>query len=245
MNWKLVNQVRRALRVSLLKTAYVNLTMLPLKQAVKFPILITRNVHLFDLSGSIELTGDIRFAMVRFGFFGEDTAFWKTNVSVLKIRGKLSFHGECHFGSGVIIRVEPEAHLSIGDNVRISNCAKLICYKSIWIGSNCRIAWETQIIDTTFHFVRERETQKIHPRDGEIRIGNHNWIGNRTSIMKGSVLPDYCIVASGSLCNKPYDAPKDSMSGGCPAKLLKSGIYRALDFEEKEILETHPEITEI
>jgi len=245
MNWKLINRVRRAFRVSILKTAYVNFNMLPFKQAIKCPILVTRNVHLFDLSGGIVIQGAVRFAMVRFGFFAEDTAYWGTHVSVLKVRGRLIFQGECHFGGGIIIRIEPQATLTIGDNVRISNAAKLICYKSITIGNDCRIAWETQMIDTTFHFVRERESQKIYPRDGEIRIGNHNWIGNRTSIMKGAVLPDFCIIASGSLCNKAYDVPQDSMLGGVPAKLLKTGIYRVLDREEKEILDAHPEYTKI
>jgi acetyltransferase-like isoleucine patch superfamily enzyme len=219
--------------------------MLPFKQACKLPILVTRNVHLFDLSGEIEIAGPVRFAMVRFGFFGEDTAYWKSNVSLLKIRGKIVFHGECHFGSGVAIRVEPAGLLEIGDNTKISNSAKIICYKSIVIGPNCRIAWETQMIDTTFHFVRDRESQRVFPRDGCIVVGANNWIGNRTSIMKGAVLPDFCIVASGSLCNKAYDIPRDSMIGGAPAKLLKSGIYRALDTEEGQILREHPEFTRI
>lgn len=245
MNWKRLNQVRRVLRVSILKTLYVNFAMLPFKQALKLPILLTRNVHLFDLSGSIKIPGEASFAMVRFGFFGEDSAYWKTNVSSLKIRGALIFRGACHFGSGIIIRVEPGANLSIGDDVKFNNQAKLICYKDITIGDHCRIAWETQIIDTTFHFVCERETGNALSRDGSVHIGNNNWIGNRTSLMKGCRLPDFCIVASGSLCNKAYELPQDSLIGGVPAKLIRSGIYRAFDAEEQEILKNAKGITKV
>jgi acetyltransferase-like isoleucine patch superfamily enzyme len=68
-----------------------------------------------------------------------------------------------------------------------------------------------------------------------IKIGAHNWIGNRSNIMKGTITPDYCIVASGSLCNKKIDAPSYSLIAGVPARLIKSNIYRVLDDEESLI----------
>lgn len=231
MNWNLINRIRRVLRVSVLKTLYVNFSQLPFRQACKLPILVTRNVHLFDLSGRIEFDCPVRFAMVRFGFFGEDSEYWKYSKTLLKIRGLVVFAGEVHFGSGVVIRVEKPASLRIGNNTRISNRAKLIAYNSITIGPNSRIAWETQIIDTTFHLIQEVESGKVFPRDGSVNIGANNWIGNRASIMKGAVTSDFYIVAAGSLCNKDYSGAESILLAGTPAKLIKQGIRRVLDEE--------------
>ncbi|MBT63398.1 MAG: hypothetical protein CML13_09335 [Puniceicoccaceae bacterium] len=236
MNWKLINVLRRMLRVSVWKTLYFNFAMLPFGQARKLPIIISKNVHFFDLSGEVEIDGPVSRGMIRFSFFGEDTDMWKSARTILKIKGKLVFRGSSHYGSGVVFRVERGALLEIGDNVRVSNRTKIICYKHVSIGSNNRIAWECQIIDTTFHFIRQIEDKRVLPRDGAIRIGNNNWIGNRCSIMKGAVTPNFCIVAGASLCNKKYDIPEYSLLAGSPAKLMKTGIYRVLDDEEDIII---------
>jgi acetyltransferase-like isoleucine patch superfamily enzyme len=234
MNWKKINILRRLFRVSISKTLYFNFAKLPMRQAIKLPFLISRNTYFFDLSGKVILEGEARFAMVRFGFFGEDTKVWKDGRNLLKIQGTLVFKGSSHYGTGIIFRVEPNATLSIGDNVRISNDAKIICYKHIQIGSNCRIAWECQLIDTTFHYIKSIETGEINERHGAIIIGNNNWIGNRAAIMKGTVTPDYCIIAGGSMCNKVYEKSY-SLLAGTPAKLVKENVYRVLDAEEAMI----------
>ncbi|MFH6769534.1 acyltransferase [Gaetbulibacter aquiaggeris] len=209
--------------------------MLPLNQAIRLPIILTRKVHLFDLSGKIKINGPVKFSMIRFGYFGEDTAVAKDFNTLLKIRGTLIFNGGAHFGIGVTIRVENGATFEIGNNVRISNQTKIICYEKIEIGNDCRIAWECQIIDTTFHYIRNKITGEFAGLNASVKIGNNNWIGNRSNIMKGTETPDFCIIAGGSLCNQKYDIQEYSLIAGTPAKLKKTNVYRVLDEEEKDI----------
>ena len=60
-----------------------------------------------------------------------------------------------------------------------------------------------------------------------IRIGNGCWICNSSTISGGSILPDFTIVASNSLVNKDYSIlPADSMIGGIPAKLIRTGLRK-------------------
>lgn len=238
MNWILINKIRRFLHIGWIKTIYFNFAKLPFRQAIKLPFIFTRNTYFYDLSGKIEIACPVSFGMIRFGFFGEDTQVWKGIKTLIKIRGKIIFEGASHYGIGITLRVEKDALVRIGNNVRISNNSKIIAYKQIEIGSNCRIAWETQIIDTTFHYMRDMNTGEVNIRDGVIRIGNNNWIGNRSTISKGTVTPDYCIVASGSLCNKTYDIPNYCLLAGMPAKLIKTNIKRLLDSEETEAIKS-------
>lgn len=209
--------------------------MLPFSQAIKLPIIVSKYTYFYSLSGKINLKSPAQFGMIRFGYFGEDVITPKDARSLLQIEGKMSISSNVHFGCGVIIRVEPNACLDIETNVRISNRTKVICYDNISIGHDTRIAWECQIIDTTFHFMRNMETGKVSTLTTPVHIGSHNWVGNRVNIMKGAFLPDYTIVAAGSLCNKKYDFLEYSLIAGAPAKLIKTGIYRCLDDEETEI----------
>ena len=235
MNWELINKLRRFVRTSWLKSLYLNFTMLPFRQAIKLPIVISKYTYFYSLSGRIELTSTPHFGMIRFGYFGEDVITPKDARTLLQIEGIMKLASNVHFGCGVVIRVEPNAVLDIETNVRISNRTKIICYDNIKICHDTRIAWECQLIDTTFHYMRNMNDNYVTELTRPVIVGAHNWIGNRCNIMKGAVIPNYTIVAAGSLCNKHYDFPQYSLIAGVPAKLIKTGIYRCLDKEEAEI----------
>lgn len=235
MLWNKINSMRRLLRVGFFKTVFINFYKLPFRQAIRFPIIVSKNTYFYDLSGSIVIEGEVKTGNIRIGFFGEDTQVWKNDAGLLKVNGKLVFRGNARLGVGVTVRVEKGAVMVIGNDVFISNNTKLICYEHIDIGEHSRIAWETQIIDTTFHFIKTVSTGEISELSSPIKIGKNNWIGNRSNIMKGAVTPDYCIIASGSLCNKALDVPNNSLLAGTPVKLIRTDLRRVL-MEEEQII---------
>ena len=47
-----------------------------------------------------------------------------------------------------------------------------------------------------------------------------------TVVLKNTVLPSKCVVASNSLLNKKYDVPELSLLAGQPAAFKKEGVYR-------------------
>lgn len=69
MNWKIVNFVRRFIRIGWIKTIYLNFSLLPFKRAIKLPIVATKYTYIYALSGKLEITAPIRFGMIRIGFF--------------------------------------------------------------------------------------------------------------------------------------------------------------------------------
>lgn len=235
MNWERINKLRRFARTSWFKTLYLNFAMLPFRQAIKLPIIVSRYTYFYSLPGRIELTSPPRFGMIRIGYLGEDIITPKDARSLLQIEGIMRLGDNVRFGCGVTIRIEPNALLEIESNVRIGIRTKIICYDNIKIGYDASVTWECQVIDTTFHYMRNMDNNSIRDYTKPVVIGAHNWIGNRCNIMKGAVLPDHTIVASGSLCNKHYDFPEYSLVAGTPCKLIKTGIYRCSDKEENEI----------
>ena len=68
----------------------------------------------------------------------------------------------------------------------------------------------------------DTETNERFPINGLIKLGNYNYIGSDVSIKQYTITPDFCTIASYSLCNKDYSMQgKNILIGGIPAKLLK------------------------
>lgn len=237
MNKLLISRFRNIFRIGYLKTAYINFRLLPFVEAIKFPIIVSRAITFGSLSGRMKINCAIKTGLVRFGFFHSDLMSWKGTDTFVDVKGFFLVNGWMQFGVGYNLCVDENSVLEIGNNCSFGSLGKIICRERITIDKNFRSGWEVQILDTNFHYIKDIENGYVSSRTKPIVIGKNNWMGFRSSVMQGTITPDYFIVASNSTCNKDYSVniPNYSMVGGVPAKLLKSNVILVLDKEEKEI----------
>ncbi len=232
---------------SIIKTLYFNLRFLPRHQARIVPIYVYKNIRFQNLSGEIVLGDKIYPGMVRLGY---DWGFRCKGEARVRIEGKVVFKGKCWILRGADVCVFKEGALTIGDDVYFCENTLVYCLESVTFGNQVRLTYESQVLDTDFHYTVNLNTREIRPRSASVVIGNHVWIGNRTTIKKGVKIPDYTIVAaSGSLLTKDYSdiVPRFGCLGGCPAKPLPIKICRTWENEMERIaqldkwFEDHPE----
>ena len=204
---------------------YLNFKFLPFKQACLLPIEVYGKLRLVGKSGKLNIIGDIRPGMIKFGSQGRD--MFPLDPVILDIRGSLCFNGSFYIGCGSTIRVENGANLSIGTNSRFGAQSILFCEDSIKIGSQVGGSWRCQVMDTDRHEIRNLNTGVISPSHKPIEIGDNVWIGNNVFINKGTRIPANIIIASKSLCNKDYsNVPAFSVLAGMPAKVVASDRQR-------------------
>lgn len=234
---KLYYSIRTFFRIGWLKSIYLNFRLLPLNQAIKLPIVVSRVTTLESLSGRVHFQTKPSFGMMRLGFLHSDLLSWRARHSVLKIDGDVFSGDFAQFGVGCSLIVDAGATLCLGNNFTIGGLSKIICRKKVTIGDNFRGAWDVQIFDTNFHYIKNIADGSVVRREHEVVLGANNWMGNRASIMPGTKTNDFFIAASNSLCNKDYTStvPKYSLVAGSPAKLLKTDVVRVIDREEREI----------
>lgn len=225
--------------LNLIKTLYLNFKFFPFRKAIKLPIYIYGKAKFMSLRGVINIEGSMANKMI---IIGRDLSCFEApqGVSLIHIDGTLTFQGKARIGHKCTLSIQRGASLYIGKYVRISNSVKIKCYRNIKIGQYTSITSESQIFDTNFHFMRNIETGEVKQLSLPIIIGDCCWIGNRTSIMKGTILPDYTIVSSNSFVSKDYSSLNSySIIGGSPAKLLKENMTRVYDWELYGKLEKH------
>jgi len=194
---------------------------LPWNQATKIPILIHPSVKIGELhKGDIEIHGDIRRAMISWGFKGvEGRAIRKTYVSIHR-DGKLLFNGRTVILDGTNFVIHA-AKLNIGKDFLCNSDCFFHVTRDTTIGDNCLLGWNIQFNTTDGHFVYVDGIQK--KMDGEIVIGNHVWIGADNLIFKNTNIPDGCIIAQRSLVSKRFDMT-NSLIAGIPAKIVKENV---------------------
>ncbi len=212
--------------VNWMKTYYFNYKKFPFKIAKKLPVFVYGNYTLTDISGTIKIEAPIERAMIGIGHPFEAQKRSR-GVGEVVIAGTMIFKGYVHLGKDVYFQVAKNAHCEMGNFSCLGSQATLICRDRIIIGDYVRIAYETQLLDSVFHQLIDLKTNTKREKTAPITIGNYNWIGNRSTIMKGTVTPDYMTIGSNSLCNKDYtDLGNHVLIGGIPAKLLKTDITR-------------------
>lgn len=205
------------------KTLIFNFHYLPIREAIHLPFFLSRNTKLKSLKGSVKISDPkIRPGMIRIGT--EEVGFYdkRHNRAVWENAGEVEFQGVARIKFGASITVSQGGKLKLGDGFRLSSGSRIVCYKSIIVGRNCRISWDVQLIDTDFHRIFDENKKHINP-DKEIRIGNDCWIGNNSFIQKGSVLGNMLVVASNSMVNSHI--PEDNVIlAGSPARIKRAAI---------------------
>lgn len=200
-------------------TIWFNLRYLPFYQAIKIPICISYNTF-YNISGRINIHGKVKPAMIRFGFHKVDTCDINSTTSiVIREPGILVFEGTAHIGKGSRISIHGGT-LILGNNFAISGCSSINCYSRIVMGKDIQFAWDCLVMDSDTHQIFN-EKGEICNHDQEVIIGDKVWIGCRTTILKGSQIPQNCVIGACSLiCGK--DFKESTIIAGNPAKSIRS-----------------------
>lgn len=217
------------LHFNLPKTIYFNIAVFGIKDALRLPVFLFGRVHLEGLHrGCVELQ-QIRTGGVRIGggWFTELCGYSNRFESFVRIKGKLILGEDVVFHQGVVISVVKNATLRIGNNVRFNERVTIHSKNSITIGDKCRFGWNVQILDTGFHYMINKG--KLAYRNAPVVMEHNVWVANGVSIMKGTYLPAYTVVASNSLVNKNFgEIGEHCLIGGIPAKIITNGVERLL-----------------
>ncbi len=214
------------IKVNWIKTIYFNFKVFPYEIAVKLPVFFYGKVKFQSLKGLVQIDSPIKRGMIGFGQPYEMNTLHK-GIAELFIEGKVIFKGHVQFGKDYFICIKKDAVLEMGNMSSLGTGGKIICMHSIRFGKYTRIGSESQVIDTNFHQMINTKSGELYPISSPIFLGDFNFISNRVTILSKTITPNFCTIASNSLCTKDYtNLGENILIGGVPAKLLKKDISR-------------------
>ena len=216
------------------KTIIFNFRMLPFKEAALLPIWLYGKVDISRSTGSIQWMNPTK---VHTGGWKIGQAICLLNgtnihcdVTIISIQGVLKLGEHGHIMNGCHIYIKDGSVVELCDWVVFSEHIRLCSFIGITIGEQTRISWDSQIMDTDFHYVLQSDGT-VYPNKKKINIGNRVWIGNHVTISKGAGVGDECIIASNSMLNHDFSDVNNGLFVGSPATLKKEGVSRVFDWE--------------
>ena len=129
---------------------------------------------------------------------------------------KLTVNGNFYIYERGYVEILPGAHLTLGQGFANYGC-RISCKKSITIGKKVAIGDEVVIQDYDGHELTGQKDSSL-----PIIIGNHVWIGQRATILKGVTIGDGAVIACNAVVTK--DVPSNCLVAGVPAKVIREKI---------------------
>lgn len=207
----------------ILHSAYFNFHYLPFKQAVHMPILLYKP-HFIRLKGKVVIQNDhVHFGMIRMGHLA-NTCNPNCGVSFDNRGGTIIFRGRTKFANDSYFMICKDAILTLGDDLDCS--CKIKCAKSIEIGDETWIAYDTMIMDSEWHALTDITTGKLLNKEMPVKIGKHNFISFGCLVLKGTVTPDNATFTPRSVLNRNFNEDAEyPLFGGTPCELIDEGYY--------------------
>jgi len=159
-------------------------------------------------------------------FNSKKIKYGRNTICKKHVEFRLTDNAVLEFGKNCVIQdysffqlTKPSPKVIIGDDVVIGRFNIITAKELIKIGNYTRIGAYVQIID---HDHGTKKDELIMDQEAIIKpiiIGEDVWIGTGAKILKGVTIGDHSVIGTNSVVVK--DLPPYSISGGCPAKVIK------------------------
>jgi acetyltransferase-like isoleucine patch superfamily enzyme len=204
------------------KTVAFNFRYLPVRQAVRLPILVSHRMAIFNFGGAVRLACPARPGTVLLGFGANGAFDFRRSRSAWQNAGTVVFEGPARLGNGFKLSIASSGTVVFGPEFVLSAESQIVCRDSIRFGYGCLIAWDVLLLDGDFHPLIGADGT-VSETEAPIALGDRVWIGARSIILKGVTLGQDTVVAAGSVVTKSEDAT-NVVIGGNPARVIREGI---------------------
>lgn len=164
-----------------------------------------------DSEAHIELHGDLYIGNNLFKGSRRETYFMLMRNSLLVI------NGEVKLNYGTFLQIHPNAVIRIGSSV-INTDSIIIAQKEITIGNDVLMGRMVTIFDSDFHPIFDENGNRTNP-PRKVEIGDHVWIGIKSTILKGAKVKNGAVISANALvggivkANAMYSALPGQMFG--------------------------------
>lgn len=195
---------------------------LPLKDAIKLPVNISRKVKIESIyRGGIVFESPIRKNMLFIGHKGFTAIAEHQGLVYIEKGSTLRVKGNAILAQGTRLWIENNSTITLGDNFSCNKECLIRANANITTGTDVLLGWNIELNTSDGHSIYVDGVRKTNTKP--INIGNHVWIASHAILSKGASINDDCVIAQRSIVTSVFN-DKNVLIGGTPAKILKRNI---------------------
>lgn len=160
----------------------------------------------------------------RVDFFDGANYFSECTINITGDNNQLLIGERNVIINGSFIMEDSNNSIILGDRNRIMGATEFAALEGtkISIGNECLFSSNIYFRTSDSHPIFEKTTLKrINPAKS-ITVGDSNWFGARTTILKGVSVADNCVIGVGSILTK--NVSNNCIVAGVPAVVVKENI---------------------
>lgn len=123
--------------------------------------------------------------------------FLKKVYYKLKYGNRLKIGKGVHFRKGFLINISKNGKVEIGDGTFFNNYCAIHCHNKIRIGKDNLFGENVRIYDHNHVFNDKKVDIKTTYKDGEVTIGNRNWLGSNVLVLSRAHLGNNNVIGGG------------------------------------------------
>lgn len=217
---------------SIIRTFFYNFKLLPIEQAIHFPLLIGKHTIIRIVGrGGVKIRTN-KHLSIEIGVSYEPAVSTCKDYTNFLLEGQLVFDGTAKIGKGTKVYIQKNGYLFIGDDFKFTGKSSIRILNRMTIGQGCLFSWDLLFMDYDGH-TRRNKSNEIDNYAKEIIVGNNVWIGCDCKIMGGADIPDGSIIGCGSFIGKKLETPKSIyINNGVVINTSVSWEIKATPFEK-------------
>lgn len=145
-----------------------------------------------------------------------------TKIRISGDNNRLIINKTARFMGPCDITMDGNSKLSVGEDAGIRDVQFVMKDADIEVGRLCMFSNHILLRNTDSHKVISVEDDQVTNKSRDIRLGEHVWIGQNATILKGVSIGNNSIVALGTIVTK--DVPANAIVAGVPSRVVKTGI---------------------
>lgn len=115
--------------------------------------------------------------------------------------------------------------ITLGEHTALRGDIQLAAMEGtqITIGRDCLFSSPVRIRTGDSHSILDKATGKRINPSQSVTVGDHVWVGTGATILKGTKIPDGCVVGARGLLSRQYTTP-NCVLAGVPAREVRQNI---------------------
>lgn len=115
----------------------------------------------------------------------------------------------------------------IGEGTEIEEAQFFLTNGSIEVGRDCLFSHRVTLRNHDTHHIFDKETRKRINYPGNIKIGDHVWIGHGATLLGSASVGDHSIVGTMAVTSSSF--PKEVVIAGNPARIIREHVCWSKD----------------